>query len=40
MRMKAVNHKPMNRPKGTPALQGGEEVRTLDIPSLYMASGG
>jgi putative transposase len=23
MRMKAVNHKPMNRPKGTPALQGG-----------------
>ncbi|BDR92598.1 hypothetical protein Vsou_16910 [Vulcanisaeta souniana JCM 11219] len=26
MRMKAVNHKPMNRPKGTPTLQGGEEV--------------
>jgi len=26
MRMKAVNHKPMNRPKGTLALQGGEEV--------------
>jgi putative transposase len=26
MRMKAVNHKPMNRPKGTPALQGGEKV--------------
>jgi len=23
MRMKTVNHKPMNRPKGTPALQGG-----------------
>ena len=27
MRMKAVNHKPMNRPKGTSTLQGGEEVR-------------
>jgi len=26
MRMKTVNHKPMNRPKGTPTLQGGEEV--------------
>jgi hypothetical protein len=26
MRMKAVNHKPMNRPKGTPALKGGEKV--------------
>jgi putative transposase len=26
MRMKAVNHKPMNRPKGTPTLQDGEEV--------------
>jgi hypothetical protein len=25
MRMKAVNHEPMNRPRGTP--QGGEEVR-------------
>ncbi|MEM2302454.1 MAG: transposase, partial [Sulfolobales archaeon] len=28
MRMKAVNRKPMNRPEGTLALQGGEEVRT------------
>ena len=27
VRMKAVNHEPMNRPKGTPTLQGGEEVR-------------
>jgi len=27
MRMKAVNHKPMIRPGGTLALQGGEEVR-------------
>jgi putative transposase len=27
MRMKAINRKPMNRPKGAPALQGGEEVR-------------
>jgi putative transposase len=26
MRMKAVNHKPMNRLEGTPTLQGGEEV--------------
>jgi len=26
MRMKAVNHKPMIRPKGTLALQDGEEV--------------
>jgi len=26
VRMKAVNHEPMNRPKGTPTLQGGEEV--------------
>ena len=26
IRMKTVNHKPLNRPKGTPALQGGEEV--------------
>jgi hypothetical protein len=23
--MKAVNHKPMNHPKGTPTLQGREE---------------
>jgi len=28
MKMKAVNHKPMIRPEGTLALQGGEEVRT------------
>jgi putative transposase len=27
VRMKAVNHKPMTRPKGTLALQGGKEVR-------------
>jgi len=27
MKMKAINRKPMNRPKGAPALQGGEEVR-------------
>jgi len=26
VRMKAMNHEPMNRPKGTPALKGGEEV--------------
>ncbi|MEM3344478.1 transposase [Saccharolobus sp.] len=26
VRVKAVNHKPMNRPRGTLALQGGEEV--------------
>jgi len=26
IRMKAVNHKPMNRPKGTPTLKDGEEV--------------
>jgi len=26
MRMKAINHKPVIRPKGTLALQGGEEV--------------
>ncbi|MGC9021161.1 MAG: hypothetical protein ACP5KE_08165, partial [Candidatus Methanodesulfokora sp.] len=29
MKMKAVNHKPMIRSKGTLALQGGEEVRTV-----------
>ena len=29
MRMKAVNHKPMIRPKGTLALQGGEEVSSV-----------
>ncbi|MGC9209636.1 MAG: RNA-guided endonuclease TnpB family protein, partial [Nitrososphaeria archaeon] len=27
MKMKAVNYEPMKRPKGTLALQGGEEVR-------------
>jgi len=27
VRMKAVNHEPMNHPKGTSTLQGGEEVR-------------
>ena len=27
MKMKAINRKPMNRPKRAPALQGGEEVR-------------
>jgi transposase len=26
MRMKAINHKPMNRLEGTIALQGGEDV--------------
>jgi putative transposase len=26
MKVKAVNHKPMIRPEGTLALQGGEEV--------------
>jgi len=30
MRMKAMNHEPMNRPKGTPTLQGGEEVRKAE----------
>jgi hypothetical protein len=34
MRMKAVNHKPMNRPEGTPALQGGEEV-SRGIGTIY-----
>jgi hypothetical protein len=29
--MKAVNHKPMNRPKGTPTLQGREEVSVKKI---------
>jgi len=29
MKMKAVNHKPMIRPEGILALQGGEEVRPL-----------
>lgn len=29
MKMKAVNHKPVNRPRGTLALQGGEEVRLI-----------
>jgi len=28
MRMKAVNRKPVIRPEGTLALQGGEEVRS------------
>jgi putative transposase len=31
MRMKAVNRKPMIRPKGTLALQGGEEVSRLSV---------
>ena len=31
MRMKAVNHKPMNRPRETPTLQGGEEVRLAGL---------
>jgi hypothetical protein len=30
MKMKAVNHKLMIRPKGTIALQGGKEVRKRD----------
>ncbi|MFP3298904.1 MAG: zinc ribbon domain-containing protein, partial [Thermocladium sp.] len=30
VRMKAVNHEPMNRPKGTSTLQGGEEVSTTN----------
>ena len=34
MRMKAVNHKPMNRPEGTPALQGGEKV-SRGIGTIY-----
>ena len=29
MKVKAVNHKPMIRPEGTLALQGGEEVRGI-----------
>ena len=33
VRMKTVNHKPMNRPEGTPTLQGGEEVRRFEIAS-------
>ncbi len=35
MRMKAVNHKPMNRPEGTPALKGGEGVGKLAISSPF-----
>jgi putative transposase len=31
MRMKAVNRKPVIRPEGTLALQGGEEVRDLPM---------
>jgi putative transposase len=31
MKMKAVNHKPMIRPEGTLALQGGEEVRNFTV---------
>jgi len=31
MKVKAVNHKPMIRPEGTLALQGGEEVRNLTV---------
>jgi putative transposase len=34
MRMKAVNRKPVIRPEGTLALQGGEEVRTRTSMSL------
>jgi len=34
MRMKAVNHKPMNRPKGTLALKGREEV-SREIGTIY-----
>jgi len=36
MKMKAINHKPMIRPKGTLALQGGEEVRS-SIDSLLIS---
>jgi len=36
MRMKAVNLKPMNRPKGTPALKGGEEVSVGEAMSMYI----
>jgi putative transposase len=34
VKMKAVNHKPMIRPEGTLALQGGEEVRGFTQPML------
>jgi len=38
MKMKAINHKPMIRPKGTLALQGGEEVRPrLKKKSVYLS---
>jgi len=35
VRMKAMNHEPMNRPKGTLTLQGGEEVRPIE--SSYLS---
>ncbi|ADY00976.1 transposase, IS605 OrfB family [Vulcanisaeta moutnovskia 768-28] len=31
MRMKAANHKPMNHPEKTHTLQGGKEVRLMDL---------
>jgi len=31
MKMEAVNHKPMIRPKGTPTLQGGKEVSGMSV---------
>jgi len=34
MKMKAVNHKPMIRPKGTLVLQGGKEVRETTVRCL------
>ncbi|GGP21672.1 hypothetical protein GCM10007981_14430 [Thermocladium modestius] len=38
MRVKAVNRKPMNRPEGTLAPQGGEEVsELLESPTTYEA---
>jgi transposase len=36
MKMKAINHKPMIRPKGTLAFQDGEEVRS-SIDSLLIS---
>jgi putative transposase len=35
MRMKVVNHEPVNHPEGTLTLQGGEEVSLKHKPFLY-----
>jgi glyoxylase-like metal-dependent hydrolase (beta-lactamase superfamily II) len=38
VKVEAVNHKPVSRPKGTIILQGGEEVRVMGLPDgvLYL----